>query len=432
MPVLIGLVLVACSGSAPTVSPTPLPTTAPVANAAQAGAAAFALTTSARATEASSRATEVTGHAFETATAVGATRVVASTATADAYAASVANRYATATAVIAAQQVGLTATAQVISAARTATAMPTPTPVLPPGMSLVNGQPEDVADFLPSNPGLIRLLMMRDAPELITDDVLIAFNTFQVRAEQAAWHELDETMQRERETENQPRDPGCTNPVGCLKWNLKPFTFEWQKRIEQQPDLAQGALMDAFIRPDADWSFVTKEPGWDDTRSNAVALFVFSRESVEGRDPQFAARELVPVMRRFVSAAVKRTPTRFWMNLPLPRAVWDFQTSSFQFYDPNATIGGKFLDKVDVLAARTNPNELADFPEAVRPLANYNLGAQSTSDPRLSAHVGSGLLGAPTAVVASSPAWVNIVWATGWSATPATSCRWIEPFKSRH
>src|SRR5207247_2483782 len=137
------------------------------------------------------------------------------------------------------------------------------------------------------------------------DDVLIEFNTSQVRAEQTAWQQLDKAIQHAKQIENLPNSNQCTNPnpTVCFKLNTKPFTFEWQKRIEQQADLAQGPLMDAFIRPDADWSFVTREPGRDNGRRNAVALFVFSRESVEGRDAQFAARELVPVMRRFVGAA---------------------------------------------------------------------------------------------------------------------------------
>ena len=161
--------------------------------------------------------------------------------------------------------------------------------------------------------------------------------------------------------------------TSCLKWSATPFVFDWQERIDQQPGLAGGPLLDAFVRSDADWSFVKREPGWDDNTYAPVGLFMFSRESIEGRQPDFAARDVLPVFRRLLMAVAPRAATKFWFDVTLPRAMYDFPTSTFRF--ANVASSGHangFVDKLDILPTHNSPRELIDLPEAARTTANYS------------------------------------------------------------
>jgi hypothetical protein len=424
----IAVWLAACGGGSTPATPVPTapavaanPTGASVPGAVNPGFAstAYAQSTANAATQTTQQrvyATSVAASAEVRQTDV-AISAIAATATRGALLASAA---ANATVTADARAQSLTATASSISAAKTATAMPTPTAVLPAVLAPVTGQPGDTSGALRWAPGQLRLLLLRDAPELADDAVLLPFITQQIQAEAAAWKNIDDFLKQQRDLQasdgykqhpaeyqwcpHGKQDP--TNP--CLDVNLTPVTFAWQKLVDQQPDLAQGPLLDAFVDPDADWSFVSKDPTWDDSKYNVVGLFLFSRDSVEGRQPEFAARELLPVVRQFVKAAVQRAPTRFWFDVVLPGVKYDFATSSFRFsnVDPASGRANGFVDKINILPTHNTPYDLADLPDAVRTTANYAGIAlnQPTYPPPTALH------GAPRAITVTSGAasWQSV------------------------
>ena len=107
--------------------------------------------------------------------------------------------------------------------------------------------------------------------------------------------------------------------------------YEWQKAIEAQPEFARGALLDLFMKPDADWSFVKREREWDERFTAAVAAFLFARDRIEGRQPAFAARELAPVAKQHLEMAVAAAPTNLWFPMKLVSWDYDFAAQAIRF-----------------------------------------------------------------------------------------------------
>ena len=122
------------------------------------------------------------------------------------------------------------------------------------------------------------------------------------------------------------------------------ITYEWQKLIDQQPELAGGPLLDVFLLSNPNWSFLSHAKGWDpnapDSAKPVVEVYLFSREKIEGRQPDFAAQELLPVVRRQLEMAMKRLPTHFYFTEVLPAWKYDFGAKGIRFMvqpptDPN-------------------------------------------------------------------------------------------------
>jgi len=125
---------------------------------------------------------------------------MATAAVAQATATAVANAAGTAAAATAASRV-LRSTAVSVAAASTVAAAteiakPTPTAILPPVVAPVTGQPADTPGALPLTYGEEMLLLLRDAPELAADDVLLPFITQQIKDEAAAWKSVDAYKQQ--------------------------------------------------------------------------------------------------------------------------------------------------------------------------------------------------------------------------------------------
>ena len=204
----------------------------------------------------------------------------------------------------------------------------------------------------PAEPDLPRLtpfraalLTIRDNPAVLTDDAMVELTKSQVIAEHNAWESSKRLTARStgRASYNIP-NPNL-NPIRSS------FTFEWQKLMNSDPDFARGPLLNVFMRPDADWSFVKNERGWDEHYDSFVDAFVFPREKVDGRDTRFAAAELAPVYKQFLQLAASKAPTNVWFSVPLPAVAYDFKTRAMRFIK-QAQSGGDYLffDKVDLLS----------------------------------------------------------------------------------
>jgi hypothetical protein len=201
------------------------------------------------------------------------------------------------------------------------------------------------------------------------------------------------------------RNPNYGAGVPPARWNPKRavFTYEWQTVIERQPDVARGPLLDVFLRPDPDWSIVTRDPAWDTRFVALVVPTLFARERVEGRDPTFAAQELAPVYKRHLELAASKAPTKFWFPMTLPSYTYDFATHEIRFPPQTnyrgkpSTIGG--TDFLPIAADDTRglveyvlpptARNLAPFPvgsgggtrlEAAPTNPGYRLGAQDATD----------------------------------------------------
>jgi hypothetical protein len=181
------------------------------------------------------------------------------------------------------------------------------------------------------------LLTGRDLPELLTDDAMAALAQSQIRSEQEAWKIVDNRV--------------AAVPPARARKERTSFTYEWQTYADRTPDMASGPLLDAFLRRDGDWSFVTGDPEWPSGFTGPVEVFLFARESIEGRDHRFAARELASVYGRHLKAAIARAPTRFWLPLRLPPGAYDFQAKALRFLPMGASVtsGARAVEQQDLL-----------------------------------------------------------------------------------
>jgi hypothetical protein len=216
-----------------------------------------------------------------------------------------------------------------------------------------------------ANRGL--LLTVRDHSARLTEDALLQATRRQVTAEQMLWRLVDSM-----------RNPNNPAGIHASRWNPKRavFSYEWQTVIERQPDVARGPLLDMFLRPDPDWSLVTRDPAWDTRFEALVVTTLFAREKVDGRDPSFAAQELVPVYRRHLELAASKAPTNLWFPMTLPPYTYDFALRAIRFAAETnrrgkpSTIGGTDIVQ---LAAEDDAPGLPQYvvPPAARNLATY-------------------------------------------------------------
>jgi uncharacterized caspase-like protein len=205
------------------------------------------------------------------------------------------------------------------------------------------------------------LLMLRDNPKFLTDEVALKIAMQQVAVEQSMWTFIAEALRLN------PRTPQ--------------FTYEWQTLIDQRPDFARGPLVDVFNKGDADWSFLKNEKGWNGQTDSIVDVFMFARNQVMGEDGKpkdnaFTAQRLRPVVKKHLEAAVAKAPSKLWFIVKLPHADYDFNSSAMRFRKDQNT----FEDSLDLLDLVASPvfeptpapgMNTAALPAAARTTANY-------------------------------------------------------------
>lgn len=201
------------------------------------------------------------------------------------------------------------------------------------------------------------LLMVRYHPELATSGALIGPTVRQILAEQTAWQIID-----------QHTTPGR---VKQLKLNpAKPaFVYEWQTELANDAARARGELLNVFLRPDADWSLVTRDTAWNPKYTAIVDTFLFSRAKVDGREPRFAAQELVAVYKQHLELAASKVSTAFWISMPLPNYTYDFPSKSIRF----TPAGAQERDGIELLDSAERPGAYWQIPASARATANYSL-----------------------------------------------------------
>ena len=208
------------------------------------------------------------------------------------------------------------------------------------------------------------LLTVRDNPQVASQAALLPPTRMQVLAEQKMWTTIQGAV--DHSNQSPQYDHYKLNP------KRKTFIYEWQT----EADASRTDLVDVFLRTDADWSFVTRDPQWDARFGAIVDAFLFSRKSVEGRDASFAAQELVPVYKRHLDAAAAKAPTKLFMTLAVPAAGYDFASKSIRFLQAGTNVqqGRPYEGGVELLESTDHPKfEGLLLPSSARTTANYHL-----------------------------------------------------------
>lgn len=235
------------------------------------------------------------------------------------------------------------------------------------------------------------LLTVRDQPQLVTSERLASAIGNQVGAEQTAWRAIDAAKQS-----------------GAYRWNprKRDFTYEWQSLIETDARLAEGPVLDAFLRAEPDWQFVTRDPSWDARFQAVVEVFMFSRARIEGREPSFAAQELAPVFKRHLDLAVARVPAMFWLDLPIQDLSYDFASRSLQLLSGTPRRQFGFEAGPDLLP-RISDEARVTFPASVGGRVVYGLAGAAPQQ--------TGRETRPGVPLGASPI---TVWRQGWLRIP--------------
>jgi hypothetical protein len=209
--------------------------------------------------------------------------------------------------------------------------------------------PADPSGALPLTDYRVALLEFRDFPQAMSEATVIDIAKWQIIGEQSNWKLLDAAI------------AGSPPPGIQLNPQRSQFVFEWQKYIDENAAFAGAALLPVFLRSDADWSFLKKEKGWDEQYDAYVYVFLFARDKIQGRQPEFAARELAPVLKKHLQMAVAHAPTKFYFDVPL-HANYDVNLGVIRFQQS----ANQLADTVDLL---TPTQQVTFAPGPVQNLA---------------------------------------------------------------
>jgi Caspase domain len=241
--------------------------------------------------------------------------------------------------------------------------------------------PADATGALPLTDYRVSLLEYRDWPQTISDSAMFDIAKWQVIAERSMWTLLD------KELAGSPGAGVVLNP------QRKTFVFEWQKVIESDPALATNALLPIFLRPDPDWSFLRKQKDWDEQYDAYVYVTLFARDKIQGREPDFVARDLAPLVKKHLQMAVAKAPTKLYFDVPL-QSSYDVGKGQIRFssQDSNQPADTVELIKpvavvqfaagpVDTLPPPTERDMHTLLPPAARATANYNRSFEMKDTP---------------------------------------------------
>jgi hypothetical protein len=215
----------------------------------------------------------------------------------------------------------------------------------------------------------------------MSDAAMFDIAKFQVIAERSMWTLLDKEL------------AGSPAPGVVLNPKRKTFVLEWQKEMDSNPALATDALLPVFLRPDPDWSFLRKQKDWDEQYDAYVYVTLFARDKIQGREPDFVAGDLAPIVRKHLQMAVAKAPTKLYFEVPL-RSSYDVGTAQIRFLSqesnrPTDTIelirpsdAVQFAPgPVDKLPPPTAREMVTLLPPAARATANYNRSLEMKDAP---------------------------------------------------
>jgi hypothetical protein len=241
--------------------------------------------------------------------------------------------------------------------------------------------PLDASGAVPLTDYRVALLEFRDFPEAMSDARITDIAKYQVSGELSNWRGLDQSL------------AGSLPPGVVLNPQRSKFIFEWQKEIGANAGFAASALLPLFLRPDADWSFLKKEKGWDEQYDAYVYVFLFEREKIQGRQPEFVARELAPVVKKMLQMAVAKAPTKLYFDVPL-KTSYDINQGAIRFLEANTNQPGDTTEllmpvqrvtfvegQARNLPAPTDRDYHSILPSSARTTANYNRSFAMTDVP---------------------------------------------------
>jgi hypothetical protein len=199
------------------------------------------------------------------------------------------------------------------------------------------GAPPPATASIPATPllpHLVSLFALRDVEGFLDDKGLLHATTFLIKDEQ--------------NRRGQVKTFG-----GCREKNT---AFEW---AAANSDLANGPLLSVLMQPAADWSFLDRETRFGMVADHCVEVYVFPGQRIEGRPADFAAKDMAPVYRKTVEAAIGQLPKTVFIASRLPAAQYDHGRKVLVF----KARGGE--ERPDGTLRKDRPAQLLPVPRSV-------------------------------------------------------------------
>ena len=201
------------------------------------------------------------------------------------------------------------------AAAAVAAAKPVSTDAGPAAPEAVDAA--EVLDFTGSNLALGR------APGLLRKRTVAELTRRRVAAEAAQWDRIDATL----------ADKGKRRQFNRKRQH---FIYEWSRIVEDNPNMADSTLMDAFVDAGDEWGFVRGHPNWRRGQSALVTATVLSRAQSQRRDASSPTSDVEPLVREHLEAAAKRVAETPYLviEVGLPSIGYDRERRRFRFARP--------------------------------------------------------------------------------------------------
>ena len=100
------------------------------------------------------------------------------------------------------------------------------------------------------------------------------------------------------------------------------FSFDWS-------ELKESEAANVYLFREMPWPFVTRDKDWNPHAPLAwVGTFVFPRAMEVDRDPQYAAREALPLLKKQILSVAKYEPLKLWFPIVLTPSDYSFDENT--------------------------------------------------------------------------------------------------------
>lgn len=217
------------------------------------------------------------------------------------------------------------------------------------------------------------LLQFREHPELLNSERLAELTRRQILTEQKVWKQLEEVAK-----EFKLQQAGRSTAM-----NLNPrqpiYTYSWRDLQSTRQELANGPLLEIFAGNDRAWSYLRREPNWDDRFKASVAGFLFSREQVVDQPVESAAVAMQPEVLSFVKKVAEQVPNRLAIPVSLTGVTLNSERTALIVdprYSSRTTEEGEFkllspIHKPTIGEPREKPG--VGFPQSAKDKTLYQV-----------------------------------------------------------
>lgn len=207
----------------------------------------------------------------------------------------------------------------------------------------------------------------------ISEEDLLFITAQQIQAEQHIWKAID-VRRAKNEAAKELKLFGPQGPAHGRKkietsLPTPILTYEWSA-LASANDKRADAIKNLLLGLSSDASVIEADLKARGETKAIVELFVFARKEIDGREKDFAARNLTHVVRRLISDGTKAAPAQVKITQGLPEVAYDFEAKALRFVISEKSGKPVFNDGISLL----EPEQKPKFVESLSPEATAERG----------------------------------------------------------